>query len=762
MKRLRNIFFYVLTIGAFSALIYWLSQTGKKLEAGRKVFTASSHDSQWSEFTHNLSTNLSQPLAVLLAQVLTIILVARLFGWICRQINQPTVVGEIIAGIVLGPSLVGKYFPEISAALFPPQSLGNLDFLSQIGLVLFMFIIGMEVDLKVLRTRAHEAVVVSHASIIIPFALGMGLSCFIYPSLAPQGVSFLSFGLFMGIAMSITAFPVLARIVQERGIQKTRLGTMVITCAAADDITAWCLLAAVIAVAKSGGSLETLLYVITLAGAYVFVMMKVVRPFLRRVGNLHATREYLTKPIVAIFFITLLLSSYATQVIGIHALFGAFMAGVIMPDNTKFRNLFIEKIEDVALVLLLPLFFVFTGLRTEIGLLNQPYLWEVTGVIILVAMAGKFIGSAAAAKFVGQNWRDSLVIGALMNTRGLVELVVLNIGYDLGILPPGIFTMLVIMALVTTIMTGPALDLIGKIFRKRPEVASGETSHLAKYKILISFGHPDTGKSLLRIASSLVNSAGDQTVITAMHLSPSDELHRYNVEEYEKESFAPIIEASESLGRRITTQFKVSGDIDNDLLEAANRGDYDLLLVGIGQSIFEETLLGRILGFTTRIVQKDQLLQKITRRERFFENAPFGERIRLILARSQVTVGVLIDKGYHGSERVFMPVFSERDIFLVEYARMLIHHSASQVTVLDLAGQVKDTPRLKESIRSIEQIAPNHITLLQKRTIDREFLSGQGLMLVSMASWTRLVHSKSLWLSDIPSTLVMAPKGKSD
>jgi len=254
---------------------------------------------------NSLVKNLGHPLALLLAQIVIIILVARLFGWICAKIGQPSVIGEILAGIVLGPSLAGMYFPGFSAALFPVKSLGNLQFLSQIGLILFMFIIGMELDLKVLKNRVHEAVVISHASIIIPFALGIGLSYYIYQSVAPQGIQFLSFGLFTGIAMSITAFPVLARIVQERGINKTRLGTIAITCAAADDITGWCILAAVIAIAKAG-SFVSALYTIAMAAVYVLLMIKIVRPFLKRVGDLHNTRENLSKPIVAIFFITLI------------------------------------------------------------------------------------------------------------------------------------------------------------------------------------------------------------------------------------------------------------------------------------------------------------------------------------------------------------------------------------------------------------------------------------------------------------------------
>ena len=238
MKKIKNSLFYVGTIGIAALLIYWIVQFGKTLEEGRRVIVVSSGKSQWTEFIDSLFNNFKHPLALLLLQILTIILTARLLGWVCKKIGQPTVIGEIAAGILLGPSFAGMYLPGFSLALFPAESLGNLQFLSQIGLILFMFVIGMELDFKVLKNQAQEAVVISHASIVIPFALGMGLAYYIYDTFAPAGVPFSSFALFLGIAMSITAFPVLARIVQERGLNKTRLGTLVITCAATDDITA--------------------------------------------------------------------------------------------------------------------------------------------------------------------------------------------------------------------------------------------------------------------------------------------------------------------------------------------------------------------------------------------------------------------------------------------------------------------------------------------------------------------------------------------
>jgi Kef-type K+ transport system membrane component KefB len=756
MRKFRNVFFYISIIGGFSMLMYWIVQKGKVLEVGRNIQVVKEGESQWMEFLGSFIKNLGHPLAILLAQIITIIIVARFFGWICSKIGQPTVIGEIIAGIVLGPSLVGMYFPEFSKALFPTQSLGNLQFLSQIGLILFMFMVGMELDLKALKNRAHAAVVISHASIILPFALGMGLAYFIYQTFAPEGAQFLSFGLFIGIAMSITAFPVLARIVQERGIHKTRLGAIVITCAAVDDITAWCLLAAVIAIVKAG-SFVSALYTIAIAIGYVFVMIKIVGPFLNRVGELYPSRENMSKQVVAIFFLTLILSAYATEVIGIHALFGAFMAGTIMPENTKFRNILTEKVEDVALVLLLPLFFVFTGLRTEIGLINDPYLWKITGLIILVAIVGKFVGSALAAKFVGQNWHDSLTIGALMNTRGLVELVVLNIGYDLGILSPQVFSMMVIMALVTTFMTAPVLDLIARVFKQKYNVISERINHLRKFKIILSFGNPDTGKSLLRLANDLVRKQKENTTVTALHLCPNNVLNRYNMDEYENESFGPVIRESEIIGQKITTLFKASDDIDHDITEITNQGDFDLLLIGIGQSIFEGSLLGRFLGYTTRIVNPDRIMQKVAGKEKLFGNSPFDERTQSILSNTKVPVGIFVDKNSGSFDQIIVPFYSERDLSLIEYIQRFIKNSEAQVTVTDPNDLIRKHTEIKEAIMAIEHEAPNHIALNNESVIDKLFLRNFQLMIISADGWRKLVDSHCDWLNQTPSILILRP-----
>jgi Kef-type K+ transport system membrane component KefB len=756
LKKYKNTLFYLSVTGGFSVLIYWIISKGKKLERAESLVVNEGNRSSWDDFILSMQHNFQDPLAILLAQIVTIILVARLFGWIFKKIGQPTVIGEIIAGIVLGPSLVGMYFPEFSAALFPVESLGNLKFLSQIGLILFMFVIGMELDIKVLKNKASEAVVISHASIVIPFALGIGLSYFVYNKFAPEGVEFLSFSLFMGIAMSITAFPVLARIVQERGIHKTKLGAIVITCAAADDITAWCLLAVVIAIVKAGDFIGSF-YVISLAFLYVLAMIFIVKPFLKRIGDLYGSKDSIGKPVMAIFFLFLILSSYATEVIGIHALFGAFMMGSIMPDVSKFRMIFIEKVEDVSVILLLPLFFVFTGLKTEVGLINDPYLWKVTGAIILVAVVGKFLGSALAARFVGQNWKDSLTIGALMNTRGLMELIVLNIGLELKVLTPEVFTMMVIMALVTTFMTGPALDLIDFIFKSKSNADEEELVNDNKYRILISFGNNEKGKSLLRLANSLTKKQRNSSSVTAMHLSLSDELHTFNMEEKERESFEPIFEESELLNLKINPIFKVTIDIENEIADVANQGEYDLLLVGLGKSIFEGTLLGKVVGFTTRIINPDRLLDKFTGKEGLFENSPFDERTRQIVAKTKMPLGILIDKEFQNIDRVFIPVFKSEDSFLIDYAQKLINNNNSKITILDVNGHVKNNFVIQSAVKSLEQIHPNNLTILEEKMVDLAFLDHQDLMLISLESWKSLLDSDSDWLIGVPSVLIIKP-----
>ena len=461
--------YYVLLLTAFGLGMFGVLHWGARLpppapvaEAGQpaKELNSVSGGVPAGSTSPGNDRNLQSPVSRLLLQLLVIIAVSRLVGRAFSLCGQPSVVGEMAAGILLGPSLFGLLSPGSFHFVFPDASLGTLQLLSQIGVCLFMFAVGMELDVTHLRHRARTALVVSHASIVIPYFLGAVLACFLYTRLAAPGAGFTAFALFMGISMSITAFPVLARILQERGLSKTFLGAMAITCAAVDDVTAWSALAVVVAIARAV-SVESSVLSLALVVVFIAFMVMVVRRALPRwLGSARLEGEPSKGALAAVVCIVMA-AALSTEMIGIHALFGAFLAGAIMPETGGFRQKISLRIENFSSVLLLPLFFVFTGLRTQVGLLNDVESWLLCLLIIAVATVGKLGGTAVAARLTGMGWREALRLGALMNTRGLMELIALNIGFDLGILSPRIFTMLVIMALATTVLTGPLLSLFG-------------------------------------------------------------------------------------------------------------------------------------------------------------------------------------------------------------------------------------------------------------------------------------------------------------
>jgi Kef-type K+ transport system membrane component KefB len=482
----RGLMYYFIMILLFSIAMAFVLEEGKELpnhgwyRAGSQsefiMPSIENHNENptgfWNYFLegplNELRQNLSHPLSIALFQIIVIISFSRIFSYLMRQVGQPAVIGEILAGIFLGPSLLGTLFPEAWAATFPLSSIGNLHSISTIGLSLFMFIIGIELDISMLNRRIQTALFVSHASILVPFFLGVLLAYYLYSGFAQGGTTFLTFSLFMGVSMSITAFPVLARIIQERGLSKTSLGVMAITCAATDDITAWCILAVVIAIAKAG-DISSAFLTLSLASIYVVLMLKMVKPMLLRLSKSMSTEAQVNRSFIALAIIILLSSAFVAEIIGIHALFGAFLAGVTMPQDAKIREALRNKIEDISLLLFLPIFFAYTGLRTQIGLLLSDGLWKVCALVIACAVTGKVFGTLIAARLMGQSWKNSFSLGALMNTRGLMELVVLNIGYDLGIITPAMFVVLVLMAIFTTLMTGPFLSLIERIWPEKPK-----------------------------------------------------------------------------------------------------------------------------------------------------------------------------------------------------------------------------------------------------------------------------------------------------
>ena len=419
----------------------------------------------------NLRENLQDPLPRLFVQLILIILAARLCGAVAVMVRQPAVVGEIIAGILLGPSLLGWAWPGFFQFVFPANSLGSLRLFSQIGVCLFMFVVGMELELPQLKQQARTAVLVSQASILFPFLLGMACALHLFPAFAGPATTFPAFALFIGVSMSITAFPVLARILEERGLTKSPLSVTALICAAMNDVSAWCILALVVAIAKAR-SLGAAGFSIALVVVFVAVMLFWIKPRLPRLLDRALKRDSnpgngVMAGVVAFVFA----SALATDVMGIHALFGSFLAGVVMPARNGFREFLRMRLEHFSGAFLLPLFFAFVGLRTQIGSFNDTSGWLICAGLIVIATVGKLGGAMVTARLTGANWIDSFALGALMNTRGLVELIALNIGYDLGILTQRIFAMLVIMALVTTCMTGPLLTFSDSL-RARKRLAT--------------------------------------------------------------------------------------------------------------------------------------------------------------------------------------------------------------------------------------------------------------------------------------------------
>ena len=388
---------------------------------------------------------------------------ARAMGWLFGLIGQPSVIGELVGGIMLGPSLLGQIAPVLHEQLLPAGVTSFLGVYSQLGVILYLFLVGLELDLSVLRKSSHATLAISHASIIVPFLLGAGLALSLYPRLSNSGVPFTVFALFLGVSLSVTAFPVLARILTDLKISRSQMGVVALTCAAIDVVTAWCLLALVVSIAQERGA--DALRTVLMTAALIFVVLKVVAPFVRRaVPRLDQSAD-LSRAALSVVLLAMLASAMTTEYIGIHGFFGAFLFGAIIPHESRLATELKRRLDDFVAVLFLPVFFAYTGTRTQIGLLAGAQDWLLCGAIVAMACLGKFGGTILASRLSGVGWRDSAALGILMNTRGLVQLIVLNVGLDLGVISPRLFTMLVLMALVTTLMATPILQWL---LRKHP------------------------------------------------------------------------------------------------------------------------------------------------------------------------------------------------------------------------------------------------------------------------------------------------------
>ena len=459
---------------------------------------------------------------VLLA-VAVVMVVARVVGSALTRLHQPRVIGEIVAGILLGPSLLGVVAPGALDYLFPAEVIGALRVLAQTGLVFFMFLIGLELDLPLVRRSARSAVLISHVSIALPLALGTASALVLFPLFGTG--DFTPFALFIGAAMAVTAFPVLARILTDTGLHRTRIGAVALACAAIDDVTAWCLLAAVVGLADADGASDAL-RVTALGVVYVAVMIGILRPLAARLLALHEARGRSDQTAAAVILIVVLLSAWTTEWIGIHAIFGAFLAGAVMPRGRALLDDLAHQVEAITLLLLLPVFFAVVGLTTRLGLVDKPELWALTGLVLVVAVVGKWGGSMVAARASGESWRAATAIGILMNTRGLTEIVILTIGREIGILSPALFAIMVLMALVTTLMATPLLAVVYPRSHVEREAARGAAARRIgqgrgdAHRVVIGIGDVAAAGGLIDVAAALRTVRGTPPAFQLTHVAP--------------------------------------------------------------------------------------------------------------------------------------------------------------------------------------------------------------------------------------------------
>lgn len=636
---------------------------------------------------------------LVLIEVLIVIGLSRLMGQACRWIKQPLVIGEIIAGIMLGPSLFGLIAPSAAAALFPAETLPFLNVLSQIGLIFFMFLIGLELNPKYLSGQLDIAILTSHVSILVPFSLGTLLALLLYPQVSNASVSFTAFALFLGAAMSITAFPVLARIITENNLQRTRLGTLALTCAAVDDVTAWCVLALAIAVAKEG-SINGAVPTIIAALVYIGLMVTAGRWFLQRVATYYRRTGRLNQLLLAGIYMGVVASALITEIIGIHLIFGAFLLGAVMPKNADLVREIAEKTEDFVLIFLLPVFFAYSGLRTQIGLLNRPELWLLCAVVLAVAIVGKYVGTYVAARVSGIDKREASALGWLMNTRGLTELIVLNIGLSLGVISPLLFTMLVIMALVTTFMTSPLLEWtypkrLIKLDVVEPEPPTEMGSEVTTYRILVPVANPDTQKELMQLAVAIAGNQLQPAVVHPLSLIEIQEDYAFTSTPVEadrliqnrRQQLEQLIQTLEPPEARALVHpiVRVSNDVARATAEIAILDQANLILVGWHRPAFS----------TNRL----------------------GGRVGQMLSTAPVDVAVFINREQEQLNSLLVPYSGNihEDLALVIALRLLINLPHAHLLVLRVAqvGQVQSElsnefsnmmQQLPESVRDRIQI----------------------------------------------------------
>ncbi|NCN10484.1 MAG: cation:proton antiporter [Leptospira sp.] len=601
----------------------------------------------------DLLKNADHPLSKTLLLIILILFISRLIGLFFRRIGQPTVLGEIIAGVLIGPSVLGILFPGFHEFLFIGSQSIILSSLSELGLILFMFVIGMQIDFVFVFKKSQSIKLVSHSLIFIPFISGVFLAYLYYNELAPVNVGFFEYSLFIGISITITAYPLLARILNEKGLSNSNLGHTALSTSAFGNIVVWFLLSILIILIKSS-SLSSIFLTISLAILYTLMMIFVIHPFLRRLSEIYVSRENLTKSAMAIVFLTLFSSAYLTDLIGLHALIGAFFAGVIMPSDQKLKDLISERVDYIALVFLLPLFFASMGLNTDLTAFKNQSSIILLCFVTAISILSKFSAASLSSRAMGMSWRDSLSLGTLMNTRGIMELIVINIGFQLGIIDSVLYSALVVMTIITTLITKPSLKYIQSNFFDDDSKQPLE----AFRKILISFGQASMGVALIKLADFLFSSYRDKTQLTAIHITPTEILSPEEEAEYKKKSFSDIEDLMSNLNLNLEMVHKTTENVTYEILNQAKKTNSRFLLIGAAKSLFTKNIL--------------------------------GGKIRSILNYAPCNVGVLLDNGLDRIKKVLILKktnnslgFEKLTYYLQKiHGRMLKQMTVSQFTTL--------------------------------------------------------------------------------
>lgn len=752
-KRLKSVVFYIFMLVLFSLSIYFTIDFASSFSNNTQNISNStiSFRDAYGIFAQSVEHHVHSTIGMLLLQILVILSIARLLGLLFAKMKQPVVIGEIIAGILLGPTLLGSISPETYKFLFPAESVSNIQLLSNFGLILFMFVIGMELRISDIKEQFSKSLIISHTGIFIPFSLSLLLSYYIYQDYAASQTGFIAFALFIGISMSITAFPVLARIIQENHLSRKPLGKLALSSAAMGDISAWLMLASIIAIADSGSMMSTI-YNLGFLIVYILIMFGVLRPLFSVIGKYFDNNETINHTLIGVIFVLLLLSSYITEILSMHALFGAFIFGLIMPEDISFRKIVTDKIEDVSLLLFLPLFFVSSGLQTELGLISTTDEWILFGIFTFIAIFGKVFGTYISARVVGESPKDSIYLGAFMNTRGLMELVVLSIGYQLNILPANIYAILVLMTIVTTVITMPMISLINQFYKLKERYFTKEKSISlgVDFKVLLAFARPKSGANLLKTANNLLKRGDHNASYTALHITTDDLLSSIDMDKYYEDSFSIINNEADRLSISLDKDYQVSGNAEHTIIQKLKKEQFNMLLIGAGIKFsnekkdveankFRDELSRKIGSFMLRGGEKmlsvGSMIQD--KSKYFFENSP-------------CSVSVLISRSSNEISDIAILMNENTDHRMLSYARSFADNNKANLTVYaSKKNNLKEEDFTKYNISLIEAKNLNSASLLKEINTKTDFL------IMDKDLWYDSIEPNDEILEVLKSTLIM-------